>query len=648
MKGALAILLVSISAAPLRAGAAAAPSHGAGESPQNASAEDPVAASRESFLAARMAENDGNYETALAEFRKALALRPDDPVIHFEIAVLLQQMGVEEEARREATKATELDPDFESAWRLVGAIDLAAAEKQPERVAPAIRALENAHRLAPQNPATALGLARAYLLDGRPDRARATIDESSALEDNPAALRVRAEADDKRGADGEARRDYTEWVGSDPSDREAIAAAIEFWESQRDYPKALELLERLRRADSANALVVDRIALDLLRGGRFADAEKRAREIAASRPEDRAARRTLAAALDAEGKNAESAAMLRKLIDEDPDDPTAALTLAFQLSSAGHGDEGVAVLRRFADRLTGNAQKAALLREVRSETAALLYRDRKIDDARGIAATTAVEPGSVAERSMGILLETARDAKKPEEGLAWARKAAAAEPKNPDWKAAVAEFQIRAGDRAAGEKTLAELAASGIAADVLAAADAEDRLKNFGEAAKFAGDALARFAGNVDLMFRRGSALERAGKFDEAVGVFRDLLAIRPDDANTLNYLGYMYADRGVKLAEAKELVEKAVALDPQNGAYLDSLGWVFFRLDRLDEAARFLSSAAEKIPADATVQEHLGDLEARRGQTERAIAHWKRSLTLSPDEPEKIVKKLHDSGATP
>jgi Flp pilus assembly protein TadD len=149
-------------------------------------------------------------------------------------------------------------------------------------------------------------------------------------------------------------------------------------------------------------------------------------------------------------------------------------------------------------------------------------------------------------------------------------------------------------------------------------------------------------------MFRLGSALERTGKIDEAAAVFDQILKIRPDDANTLNYLGYMYADKGIKLAQARQMLERAVALDPQNGAYLDSLGWVCFRMNDLREAEKFLSRAAAKIPSDATVQEHLGDLEARRGQMAEAVVHWKRSLTLSPEEPEKIEKKIHDSGATP
>jgi tetratricopeptide (TPR) repeat protein len=493
-----------------------------------------------------------------------------------------------------------------------------------------------------------MALARAYLLDGRPDRARSTLDEVPGLADASAAAKVRAEADDKRGADGEARQDYERWLAEDPTDREAITASIEFWESQRDFKRAVELLRTLRHSDADAMVVQDRIALDLLRGGRFAEAEAQAREIIAKRPEDRGARRTLAASLDAQGKSGESAEMLRRLMQEDPDDPTVALTLAFQLSGAGKGDEAVAILRSFAERAARNPGKARLVREVRSETAALLYRDRKLDEARALAAATAIDKDSVADRSLGILLEESRTGKTPAAGLDWARKAQTAEPKSAEWKAAVAEFQLRSGDRPAAEKALAALAASGIAADVLAAADAEERLKNFAEASRMTGEALTRFAGNIDLMFRRGSALERDGKFDEAVGVFEEALRIRPDDANTLNYLGYMYADKGIKLTEAKLLLEKAVALDPQNGAYLDSLGWVFFRMNELESAAKYLAQAAERIPMDATVQEHLGDLEARRGQTARAVGHWKKSLSLSPEEPEKIVRKIHDSGATP
>ncbi|HWC65044.1 MAG TPA: tetratricopeptide repeat protein [Thermoanaerobaculia bacterium] len=618
---------------------------GAGAAPVFAAA-DPAIAVREAFLAAKMSEADGKFEQAVGEFRKALALSPDDPVIHFELAALLQQMGVDDEARQEAMKAAGLDATFESAWRLAGAIDLGGAEKDPSHVPAAVAELEKAHHLSPQNPGTAAALARAELLAGRPDLARAVLDDVPGLADNPNAIKVRAEADDKRGADAEARQDYDRWLASDPTDHDALASSIEFRESRRDFDGAVELLRKLRSAEPDNAPVADRIALDLLRGGKFAEAEKEARALTAARPEDRAARRTLAAALDMQGHSEESAAILRKLIEEDPDDPTAAVTLAYQLSGSGRGDEAIALLQKFVDRLGTPPSKPALAREVRSEIAGLLYRDRRFDVAKKVAAESAIGKEGVGERALGVILERARDENHPAEGLSWAKKAAEVEPSNPDWKGAVAEFEIRGGARAEGEKSLSELARSGIAGEVLAAADARERLKDWNASAAIAEDGMKRFAGNVDLMFRRGSALERMGKIDDAAAVFGEILKIRPDDANTLNYLGYMYADKGIRLADARRMLERAVALDPQNGAYLDSLGWVCFRMNDLRQAEEFLSKAAQKIPTDATVQEHLGDLDARRGQMAEAVVHWKRSLTLSPEEPEKIEKKIHDSGA--
>ena len=85
---------------------------------------------------------------------------------------------------------------------------------------------------------------------------------------------------------------------------------------------------------------------------------------------------------------------------------------------------------------------------------------------------------------------------------------------------------------------------------------------------------------DLGTLFQLGAVLERQKKPDEAEAVFREALAVQPDSAPILNYLGYMNADRDVRVAEALELIEKAVALDPENGAYLDSLGWAFYRLE--------------------------------------------------------------------
>lgn len=619
---------------------------------------------RREFLAAKMAQADGRLKEAASHFQSAIGMRPEDPILEFEYAVLLQQLDLDDEARSHAKRSAELDPNFDSAWALAGAMDLAAAEKITEKsadgpdeksagktqeiVSRAVDELDRAHRLAPQNPSTVVALGRAELLNGRPDRARAVLDEISGLADNPGVLKIRAQADDRRGADADAAKDYDRWVRSDPGDRDAAASAIEFFESRRDFKRALELLRGLRVVDPDNAMIADRIALDRLRSGDFDGAEREARALSAARPEDRAARRTLAAVLYQKGREDESVKMLRRLVEEDADDPAAALTLALQLTSGGKDSEAVSILENLSKKAGENPGKAELRREIDAQIASIRYRARDLVAAKRIAAAAAVVKDSVSDRLVDLLLQIARDEKKTQEGLDWAKRAAAGEPKNTDFAAAVAEFQIRANLPQEGKATLEKLAASGIASDVLAASDAEGRLKNFAESARMASDALPRFAGNLDLLFRKGSALEREGRLEEAGKVFLELLRARKDDAQTLNYLGYMYAEHGIHLPEARKLIERAVELEPQNGAYLDSLGWVRFRLNDLEGAKTALLRAAERMPSDPTVQEHLGDIQAKLGRKTEAVALWRKSLTLSPDEPEKIEKKIHELGSAP
>ena len=154
-------------------------------------------------------------------------------------------------------------------------------------------------------------------------------------------------------------------------------------------------------------------------------------------------------------------------------------------------------------------------------------------------------------------------------------------------------------------------------------------------------DASVRFPESSEALFRLGSSVERSGSSGEAEKIFQKLLEKRPNDSATQNYLGYMWADKGIRLEEARDLLEKAVAREPRNGAYLDSLGWAYFRLGRLEKAEGLLAAAKEQDPDDATIEEHLGDLSERQGDVRKAAAHWERALELKHDEPEKVRQKL-------
>jgi tetratricopeptide (TPR) repeat protein len=127
--------------------------------------------------------------------------------------------------------------------------------------------------------------------------------------------------------------------------------------------------------------------------------------------------------------------------------------------------------------------------------------------------------------------------------------------------------------------------------------------------------------------FLRGSTYEREKKYDEAEAQFKKVLAGDPQSAVTLNYLGYMNADRGVRLDESLNYIKAAVSLDPSNGAYLDSLGWAYFRLGKYDLAEESLTKASAHMGSDPTVQQHLGDLYQKTGRLKLAAAHWERAI---------------------
>lgn len=133
------------------------------------------------------------------------------------------------------------------------------------------------------------------------------------------------------------------------------------------------------------------------------------------------------------------------------------------------------------------------------------------------------------------------------------------------------------------------------------------------------------------VQFALAAARERSGQFDEAATMFKNLLTREPANAPALNYLGYMYADSGVHLQESLELIQRALEQDPQNGAYLDSYGWVLFRLGRYEEAEVEIRKALAILDSDPVIHEHLGDILAAQGREDEARRHWERALELDP-----------------
>jgi tetratricopeptide (TPR) repeat protein len=141
-----------------------------------------------------------------------------------------------------------------------------------------------------------------------------------------------------------------------------------------------------------------------------------------------------------------------------------------------------------------------------------------------------------------------------------------------------------------------------------------------------------------------GSTCERKGDYAQAEEYFQKCLSIAPDFSQAMNYLGYMWAEHGEKLDQARELIEKAVKAEPKNAAYLDSLAWVLYKQKQAQAALPYALKAAElSEKPDATVFEHIGNIYDALKQPEKAREAWRKSVSLEPNEA--VSKKLESSG---
>ena len=148
---------------------------------------------------------------------------------------------------------------------------------------------------------------------------------------------------------------------------------------------------------------------------------------------------------------------------------------------------------------------------------------------------------------------------------------------------------------------------------------------------------------------RLANVYEAAGRLDEAEKELRRLMSADPLNADAMNSLGYMLADRGLRLPEAVDLAERAVKIEPANPAYLDTLGWALFKQGRTEEAAAPLGKAATTLTGNSVIQDHHGDVLAKRGRTAEAIAAWERALAGDGEQIDRaaIEKKIKAANAS-
>jgi tetratricopeptide (TPR) repeat protein len=659
------------------------------------------------FLIGKLLAGEGAVPEALAAFQEAERLAPDSPYVRIEHAELLarlaqvgrkqaQQNEQLEQAAELVTQARRMAPANRDVLRAAGAVYVLIAARDGSALESAREAYEAVLEQEPGDAQSALTLGRIYLEQQQPQKAAQVfrdLIERAPQQRNAYALLVEALLQARQSHEAEtalqqllaldpesleARLTLAELQGQRDDHRAALATLLATPEAARGDPRfqrqlawayyltggidaAQAALAPLRRADA------DDLQLALLQGlifsaqGRNAEAAELFVKVRAKRPEDPALTLALARVLERQDKRDEAAAAVSDLIAE--------------LAKEGKGDEERKARLELAQIYFG----AKEWDKVASTLAPLLAAPAAAPEAgtraggkaadpreagRGPAAGGAAGSGSAAGGQTAGGTEAGGKPEVEASRLAAKLLAADTEVQQKSFDQALAllgagsgsqitgkraEVLFKAGRDVEARRELDRLAAGGEAEALLAAAQTYQRLEKYADSVPLLERLVAGHKDSAAAGFLLGAAYERTGRREQSVAELRRVLALEPDFHAALNYLGYMFAERGEHLEEARKLIERAVALDPDNGAYVDSLGWVYFRQGKVELARTTLERATRLETADATVQEHLGDVYGALGQPERAGDAYRRALALGNNDPgksEELRRKLDSLSA--
>ena len=250
-----------------------------------------------------------------------------------------------------------------------------------------------------------------------------------------------------------------------------------------------------------------------------------------------------------------------------------------------------------------------------------------------------------------LIVETYRMARNLDKALQYSEQSLSDNPGNRQLQVVHADVIAEKGRVDEGIKALQQLQkGSEEDLDILSAeVSVYERAKKFEQAQNVLNMTIQRFPEEEQVYFLQGSLYEKQKKYNEAEKAFRKALELQKDDPAVLNYLGYMFADRGTRLEEAESLIEKAVKADPTNGAYLDSLGWVYFKQNRLSLAEEYLKKAIIFVNSDSSIHDHMGDLYYKTKRYDEARNEWNKSIQLSSEQEDadKVKKKLDELKTT-
>jgi tetratricopeptide (TPR) repeat protein len=604
---------------------------------------------------------------AIEEYRLAIDADPSSEFLTSGLAELYVKTGRIRDAVLEAQDIIKRDPTNLEAHKLLGRIylrslgDLPGGGGSDNVLKLAIEQYEQIVKIEPNSVEDHLLLGRLYRLNNDLQKAESELKTAVKLDStSEEAVTTLAILYGDEGDTSHALQVLSS-VPDTGRSAKLYSALGATYEQRKEYKNAVDAYKKAIMLDRDNLDAIRGLAENLLNDGQVDAALEQYKVIADANPEDAQTYLRIAEIYRRQGKYDQALEDLKKADSMVPDSLEVSYNIAAVYEAQGRYEEAAKILQDLVKKTekpseTSYSQSDRNNRAIFIERLASVYREQENYQAAVDTFRKMLTLGDDnAKTGYQGVIDTYREAKQWPQATQAAREAVQKMPDDRDLRMVLDAQLADTGDV---EKPIADVKGmlKGTPEDrevYSRLAIMYTRVKRWSDAEQ-ALDKAEQLASKPEekeyIYFLRGDTYQRQKKFDEAEAEFRKVLAITPQSAATLNYLGYMNADRGVKLEEALNCIKQALTLEPNSGAYLDSLGWAYFKLGKYDQAEESLTKATTHMASDPTVQEHLGDLYQKTGRLKLAAAHWERAVSewsrtvpaeVDTDELAKVQQKL-------
>ncbi|HUX09789.1 MAG TPA: tetratricopeptide repeat protein [Terriglobia bacterium] len=591
--------------------------------------------------------NRSDYvDRAISEYQKAIQADPGSLFLRVQLAGLYWRVSRVQDAIDEAQSVLKVNPNDVEAHRLLAHVYLSSlggstpGASSHDAIERTIAEFETVYRLDPSDSESALMLGRLYKANNEPQKAEAIFEKV---------------------------------LSENPDSRHVLVNLTQLYFDQGDYNKIISLLENIPDSKMDPALLY-LLGSAYTQNRNFDKAEVVFKKALAGEPDSGDIRRAYAESLIAQGKMDEARAQLQEIVKSDPQAPMSYVRLAQLDRQMGNFDAARKELEQarnlapdnleipyqeaVLEDTLGNEPKAiSLLEEVLKKTQkpdgkynpaeannravylqrlGTIYRsEEEYDKALEVFQSIVALGSDQAPRGESLIVETLQLNHQNRKAIEEADAALKKYPKNRELLMQRAALLGLEGHRDEAVSQLQKmLTGNPDDRDVyLAIAQIYSQAKIYPKAEEAIQKAISLSNSLDDQEYARfmlGSVYERQKKYDLAEEQFRKVLEVDPLNDAAANYLGYMLADRGVRLEESIKYIKDALKIEPNNGAYLDSLGWAYHKMSRNDMAQGSLEKAVKLIPNDPTIREHLGYVYLALGEKVKALQEWEQALKFS------------------